>query len=149
MKYALPFFILFGLISCNSKSDLPEVPVRYLDGTSQDMSDIDGPAIVVLYQPGCDHCQRAAAAVEQNLESFSDYQVYFVSSASVYENQQFANTYKLNNQPNFHFGTTLGEYIVNTFGSIPTPSFYIYSEDEVLLKKFIGETPIEEILGVL
>lgn len=139
--------MLVGLLGCSQPSDLPEIPVQYLDGTSQDISGIEGKTMLVLYQPGCDHCQRAASTLEQNLQSFKEYEVYFISSAPVYENKQFATEYKLINQPNIHFGTTLGDYIIKNFGSIPTPSFYIYSSDGKLIKEFIGETPIEEILA--
>ena len=149
MKYAIYLFLLIATVGCNTSSDLPEVPVKYLDGSSQDMSEIDGPAVVVLYQPSCDHCQVAAAEVQKTLANFDGYKLYFISNAPLYETKQFADTYKLSNQSNVHFGTTLGDYIIENFGAVPTPSFYIYNEDGKLLTELVGETQIDKVLAAL
>lgn len=147
LVFALVLFILPG---CGpTENDLPEMPVQLTDNTTLDMKDVENKTILVLFQPDCDHCQRQAASIEETLPQFGDYQMYFLSNASIPELQQFANTYKLNKARNVHFGTTAAEHIVDNFGSIPTPSLYIYSEDGKLLNEFIGETPIEKILSVL
>jgi peroxiredoxin len=147
MKKLIYVFLIIFLASCgNEPNDLPEVPVRLIDGSSIDISELEGKTILVLYQPGCDHCQDAAVAMEQNRTAFDDYQVYFISSSPIAENQQFALQYKLINARNFHFGTTLVDYILEKFGSIPTPSFYIYSDEGMLEKEFIGETDINQVL---
>jgi peroxiredoxin len=130
-------------------NDLPDMPVRMTDGAFRQMNQVKGKSILVLFQPDCDHCQREAAGMSENLEHFNDYQVYFISSASAPELQQFATTYGLSNASNFKFGSTAVDNILNHFGSIPTPSLYIYSENGTLVKKFIGEAPIEEILAAL
>jgi thiol-disulfide isomerase/thioredoxin len=145
----ISLFMLFALAACSpKKSELPQMPVMLTNNTSLDMSELEDKTIIVVFQPACDHCQRGAASMEENLEKFKEYEVYFLSNATLQELQQFATTYKLNNVKNIHFGFTPGEYIVENFGSIPTPSLYIY-EDGTLQNKFIGETPIENILQVL
>lgn len=100
--------------------------MKLIDGSSIDISELEGKTMQVLYQPGCDHCQDAAVSMEQNRSKFENDQVYFISIAPIVENQQFALQYKRVNASNFHFGTTLGDYIIEKFGSIPTPSFYIF-----------------------
>jgi peroxiredoxin len=143
-------FILFLLPGCGpAENDLPEMSVQLTDNTPVNMKEVEDKTILVLFQPDCDHCQREAADIEENLVKFEEYQLYFLSNASIPELQQFANTYKLNNAPNVHFGTTPAEYIIQNFGSIPTPSLYIYSKDGKLVNEFKGETPIENILKEL
>ncbi len=170
MKYLLYLCILVLLPACNNQSeekrraaenmpeenvsegitnDLPDMPVRMTSGTFRQMNQVRGKSIIVLFQPDCDHCQREATAMKENLEGFSTYQVYYISSASPQELQEFAVAYGLDTAPNFHFGTTDVVNIIDKFGSIPVPSVYIYSENGKLQKEFIGETPIEEILQAL
>ncbi len=162
-------FVLLALTGCNSgentnsesgsagsentaesvATDLPSMPVTMTDRMMYNMDELKGKTILVLFQPDCDHCQREAASIQENLDSFSEYQVYFISSASLPELLQFAETYKLDNASNFHFGSATVDNIVGNFGSIPTPSMYIYSDTGNLVKEFEGETPIEEILEVI
>lgn len=159
MKYFATLFLALILSACNSgtadstetqvSNDLPDIPVRLTNGSFRQLNMLNGKAIVVLFQPDCDHCQREAASMSENLESFKSYQVYFISSAPLPALQQFAGTYGLKDASNFYFGTTDVNNIIEKFGSIPTPSMYIYSENGELLKEFIGEAPIEEILEAI
>ncbi len=133
----------------SQESDLPIMSVQMSDGTFQPINKLQGKTILVIFQPGCDHCQREAASMSEHLDRFKDYQVYFISSAATSDNIQFASDYGLSGASNFRFGTTTSDHIVQHFGSIPTPSVYVYSEQGQLLNEFIGETPIEEILQVI
>jgi peroxiredoxin len=156
MKNLTVLFLVLILFSCNTSenssdavNDLPAMTVRLTDGTFHQMNTLNGKTILVLFQPGCDHCQIEAVEISKNLESFKSYQVYFISSASVSNNQQFAANYGLAGASNFHFGSTTADHVVQNFGSIPTPSLYVYSENGELLTEFIGQTPIEEIIAAL
>ncbi len=150
MKYSIHLLLLLVLFGCKPEAnDLPPFPVKFTDGTTVEMNEISGKAVLVLFQPECDHCQREAMRIQENLDRFNDYQVYFISSASIYDNQQFATNYKLDKATNFHFGFASPDHVVQQFGSIPTPSLYVYSDGGKLVNKFIGETPIEKILEVL
>ncbi len=159
MKYIAYLFLLLLLPACNTGSsengetqvsnDLPDMPVRLTTGSFIQMNRLNGKSILVLFQPDCDHCQREATRMRENLESFNEYKVYFISSAPLPELQQFATTYGLSNAANFYFGTTDVNNIIEKFGSIPTPSMYIYSENGMLKKEFIGEAAIEDILGAI
>lgn len=150
MKYSLYLVFVISLAACGSiENDLPEMSVKMIDGSTQQMNEAEGKTILVLFQPDCDHCQREATAIQDNLERFNEYEVYFISSASLNDLHQFSVTYKLDDPPNVHFGTTDVVNIVEKFGSIPTPSLYVYSEDGDLTSKFEGETSIEQILQAL
>lgn len=71
--------------------------------------------------------------------------MYFISADPLTAIEKFGNDYDLLSQPNIHFGSTTVESVLNSFGSIPTPSVYIYLNQR-LVKKFNGEVQIEKIL---
>jgi len=158
-RLAYLFLLLILFQSCSTgtseqgnvseENDLPVMSVQMSDGTFQPINKLQGKTILVLFQPGCDHCQREATSMSEHLDRFKDYQVYFISSATSSDNAQFATDYGLAGASNFQFGTTTADHIVQHFGSIPTPSVYIYSEQGKLVNEFIGETPIDQILEVI
>lgn len=129
-------------------NERPGMPVTFPGGEKANVSQFSGKIILILFQPDCDHCQREATAIRENLDSFKDYTLYFISSASLSDMQQFAAEYKLK-ASNIRFAQTTVESIINNFGSIPAPSVYIYSEEGKLVQKFNGETGIENILNHL
>lgn len=127
-------------------TDLPNMQLAKTDGSRETAKNIQGKAMLVLFQPDCDHCQREAVQIREHLEAFQGYTLYFISDAPPAQLAQFAQEYKLGNQPNIHFAQTSIESILQHFGPIDTPSVFIYSDKGMLKKSFIGETPIEQIL---
>lgn len=130
-------------------SDLPMLPLTRLDGSRFMAKDLTGKAVLVLFQPDCDHCQREATQIREHIEAFEAYSVYFISDAALPQLRQFAKTYNLADQSNVHFAHATINDILDQIGPIQAPSLFVFSEEGKLVKSFIGETPIEEILKVL
>jgi cytochrome oxidase Cu insertion factor (SCO1/SenC/PrrC family) len=118
-------------------------------GEQISLRNLEGKNMFVFFNADCDHCQREATEIQNHLESFKNYSLYFISSDSPEDQQKFAKAYKLEGEPNVFFGRTEPMFIYQTVGSIPTPSMYIYSEERRLKKQFNGETPIEEVIQAL
>jgi peroxiredoxin len=146
-------------ISCSSKrsekdsaqaiaetNDLPPLPVRLSDGNTIQTKDLKGKTILVLFQPDCDHCQNEARQIQENLASFKEYRLYFISSSPIAEIEKFASDYQLAGYDNVAFGWTPTEAVINTLGPIQAPSVYIYSEKGKLVKAINGEVDISVIL---
>ncbi len=129
-----------------TQKKLPEIQLVKTDGSKVLASNITGKAVIVLFQPDCDHCQREAKEIKAHQDAFKDYSVYFVSPAPLGEIEQFAADYGFKGQANFHFAYTDLMNILNSFGGVETPSLYIYGNDQHLVKAFNGETPIGKIL---
>lgn len=127
-------------------SDIPWLPLTAPDSTQYMAKSIRGKAVLILFQPDCDHCQREAVQIQEHLPAFNGYNLYFISDASLDQLNKFALAYKLEGNRNVHFAHTTLNYILNTYGPIASPSLYIYSEKGRLIKAFNGETPIEEII---
>lgn len=132
-----------------ASSDLPWLPLIAPDSTQYMAKSIRGKAVLILFQPDCDHCQREAVQIQENLHAFHDYNLYFISDASLDQLEKFAQAYKLGGKGNVHFAHTSVNYILNTYGPVASPSLYIYSEKGKLKKAFNGETSIEEIRNYL
>lgn len=127
-------------------ADMPNILLIKPDKSQLFTRDIQGKSVLVLFQPDCDHCQREAVQIREHLKAFQDYTVYFISSAPLEEIEQFSEEYKLQGNPNVFFAHTDLMNILDNFGAVQTPSLYIYSKDQELVKAFNGETPIGMIL---
>lgn len=129
-----------------TKNDLPQMQINLINGPVLQAKEIDEKAILVLFQPDCDHCHREAKQIAENLESFKDYKLYFISSAAVSDIEKFGNDFSLIGKENVRFGFTPSENIYNNFGPIEAPSIYIYSDEGKLVKQFNGEVEVSELL---
>jgi peroxiredoxin len=127
-------------------SDLPTFEISLLNGTKTPVNKLSGKVALILFQPDCDHCQREAQQIQQNLKGFKDFKLYFISSATAGEIDRFSKEYKLTNLPNVFFASTSAQNIVNAFGPIEAPSIYLYSSDGKMVEKFNGEVAIEVVL---
>jgi len=130
-------------------NDRPDLALTGTDGSQLNAKALSGKLILIFFQPDCDHCQREAEQIQQNLGAFKDYQLYFISDAALPQIAAFAQTYKLAGNPAINFYQTSISDIMRTIGSVQLPSVYVYSNEGKLVKSFIGETPIGWILSVL
>lgn len=127
------------------QNDFPPMAVMPIDGTELKLTELTGKVVLILFQTDCDHCQREAAAIQENIDAFKEYSLYFISTTSPQDVQAFADQYKLTGYQNVRFCRTSSQSILESFGPIDAPSLYIYS-DRKLVKAFNGETDINEIL---
>ncbi|HYF67100.1 MAG TPA: redoxin domain-containing protein [Ohtaekwangia sp.] len=131
------------------KNDLPAMKLTFVDGKETSAKKLDGKSILILFQPDCDHCQREAQDIAGHLDSFNNYTLYFISSAPLEQISKFSVDYGLQDRANVSFAQTTVDDVLNTFGSIPTPSIYIYSSEKQLVKAFNGEVSIAEVIKEL
>jgi peroxiredoxin len=127
-------------------NDLPTMALTMLDGSQLQAKDLKGSTIIILFQPDCDHCQREAKAIHENIKAFQNYSLYFVSGATPQELDTFAHQYGFSSISNVHFANTQVQSIIDNFGQISAPSLYVYNGMGKLVTKFNGETDITQIL---
>ncbi len=127
-------------------NDLPNMTISFLDGSQMHAKKLEGNTIIILFFPDCDHCQREATQIQNNLGRFKNYTLYFVATTPKQEIEKFAMDYKLKNYKNVRFGTITVQEVLSNFGSVATPSLYIYSSEHKLVQTFNGETDIQTIL---
>jgi peroxiredoxin len=134
--------------SVSTINEYPNLLLTLANGKQVSARNLEGKNIFVLFQPECDHCQEEAVHIEQRLEEFKDYTLYFISSSPMDQITAFARNFNLDNRNNVTFAWTSTEGVLNHYGPIPTPSVYIYSNGK-LLNSFKGQTDIENIIGAL
>jgi len=127
-------------------NELPYLTFNNLDGTPTTTRDLPGGSIIILFTTDCDHCQREAKAIQENLPSFKESTLLFIAADPVESIQKFANDYGLANQANVRFGKAESVDVYMNFGSIPTPAIYVYSKEKRFIKSFLGETPVDQII---
>lgn len=130
-------------------NDLPTMPIQLNDGTELSAKTLEGKIILILFQPDCDHCQREAVQIRENLEAFKDYKLYFISSATLPEIEKFAADYELTDKDGVYFARTAAENVIGSFGPIEAPSLYLYSAEGKLVQSFNGEVDISVVLKYL
>lgn len=132
------------------QNELPNMLLTYADGTKLFAKEIVGKkAVLVLFQPDCDHCQAEGKQIHERANEFEAYTIYFISASSHAEMKKYAEDLKLNTHKSFHFVSTDVQSILDSYGPISAPSVYIYSETGKLLSKFNGQTDIEKIVKAL
>lgn len=161
MKKSFILLVVFLITGCSQPkkeesnkesgtNELPPLMMTLMTGEKVMASSLPGNTILVFFSPDCDHCQREAQAIQGKLAAFKKYKLYFIApSLPTGDIQQFAEKYLLNGYPNVLFAKADIPEVIRIFGPMSTPSFFIYSSEKRLVKKFDGETKVEEILKFL
>ena len=156
-------FVSSGMVTCSSKektveaeaksvvvtNDLPEMTLTVLNGSRVQAKALKGKIVFILFQPDCDHCQREAREIKEHLDAFRGYGVYFVSASTEEELEHFAKEYGLYGIENIRFANTTVQEVLNSFGSIPAPSVFIFNDEGKRIASFKGETEIDKIMAAL
>lgn len=164
MKIVYAFLVLSFMVSgCSSKkeekantstpsrqevNEYPPLTLKLENGEQLAAKSLKGNNVFVMFQPDCSHCQEEAIHIEQRLQEFNDYTLYFISSAPMDQITAFAESFDLDDQEQVKFAWTAPEGVLTYYGPIQTPSVYIYSDGK-LRQSFNGQTDIETILKAL
>ena len=130
-------------------NELPPLMMTLMTGEKVMASSLPGNTILVFFSPDCDHCQREAQDIQSKIDAFKKYNLYFIAPGLPADIQLFAETYHLTGYENVIFTKADIQDVIRIFGPMSTPSFFIYSIKKRLVKKFDGETKVEEILKFL
>jgi peroxiredoxin len=122
--------------------------ITSLDESKINVHALKEKTILILFQPDCDHCQREAKEIRENLEAFKEYTLYFISADQMAAVKKFGEDYDLIGHTNIYFAVTTVDDVIKNFGGIPAPSVYIY-DDQKLVQKFNGEVTIDRILQAI
>jgi peroxiredoxin len=129
-------------------NDLPFLTITKLDGSNISLYEVTGNAVLIFFRPDCDHCQNEGQQIGERKQVLRDYQVYFIAADSMKNIAKFASDYDLL-ENNFHFGQADNYQVYKTVGNMPSiPAIFIY-HDKKLVKRFDGETKLEEIMKFL
>jgi len=130
-------------------NELPLVILIEPTGKQFSTRNLPGNTILIFFGASCEHCQREATQIQKNLKRFERYTLYFISMDPFPVINQFAQEYGMNNRPNIRFMRADGASVSSSLGYLQTPTILIYAANRKLIKRFDGETKVEEILKFL
>ena len=110
---------------------------------------IDRPAVLIYFDPDCDHCQREADELRQHAATLASAQVLMLSSAPVSALKTFAKSHQIANLTNLQIAHIDRLVAYETFGFTSVPDVLVYHADGTLSKHFRGETSIAAIARCL
>src|SRR5258708_6083244 len=76
-------------------NEYPYMKLIMPDGSLRTTRELPAKSILILYFPDCDHCQREATEISNQLKAFENYHLWFISTAVYPDIDQFAKKYKL------------------------------------------------------
>ncbi len=105
--------------------------------------------VVNYFNPNCGICKTLAEELQKNLRAFKQTEFLFISKAPIGEIKEFAQTYRLADEPNFYFGTDPTLQFFNDFGEAQAPVIFIFNPNRELLHFKLGEISAVEILKII
>ncbi len=136
-------------VSDDAPGALPAFMITLTTGEQLMSNTLSGNLILIFYNPECDHCEREAEDIRKNLGLFENYSLYFIAASPLDVISEFARKYDLVGHSNVKFARAEIPDVMREMGPLGTPSLFIYSKEKQLVKKFDGETPVEEIAKFL
>lgn len=105
--------------------------------------------IFIYFNSQCDFCQHEAQSISNNLDSFKNVQIIFISTESIDTIKKFSEQYNLNNQQNITFLNDNLNTFSSRFDANNIPYLLIYDQNQKLIKKHKGQLNAKGILRAL
>lgn len=105
--------------------------------------------IFIYFNSTCDFCQHEAQSVSENLESFKDTQILFVSNEPIDLIKDFSKTYQLDNKNQITFLHDSLDVFSAQFDANSIPYILIYNTKSKLIKTHKGQLNASGILKYL
>ena len=171
----LIFFVLLGSpILCFSQGAPKQVPgtegqkthdeasinsslpvFQYITSTGKFITDTDlpknKPIVMALFNPTCDHCQKAIVEMKEKNEVFKNVTIVFVSSIANYTDlDNFVKITDVSTYPNFYICAAQDRFITSYF--MPNwilPQVMVYNKQRKLKKIFYETINTDSLLTYL
>lgn len=111
---------------------------NHIDGNKQ--------TIISLFHPSCEFCQAEAEQFRDVGTGLKRFELIWVSYDEKDSIQKFSKTYGLDTLPSMHFAYMDIEVMLERYGNVKFPTFLVYDEEGLLVKKRVGMTQPQEIL---
>ena len=157
LSLILPF-IIFVFCQCTStkktvieaSKEIPYFTFYTLDSQrfTKDSFDDKRTKLILYFNSECDHCEKQAKWLSEDIEAFSDLELTFISFEEMKAIKAFKDKHKFY-QKNITFLQDARLTFSDKFGVETFPSILLYTKKGKLIHKFEGETKVEKILEYL
>ena len=117
----------------------PQISITTSEGVTITNKNIpaDRPVLLILFNPMCDHCQKVANTIREQIETFSNTTVIFITGLNLIGNlNEFIDICKLKNIPNIIVGATDANQSAGLFQGKGIPQVMVYNKAQKLQKIF-------------
>lgn len=104
------------------------------------------PVLLIVFNPGCDHCQHETEAIVQNIDKFKNVHIVMASFVPLTEISKFREKYKLGNYKNIVLGQDTHYFLLSFYQGHSLPYLAFYNKKKGLISTFEGSMPIEKVL---
>lgn len=128
-------------------SALPEINYISVNGNSVLKPDTATEKMIIYFNTNCDHCKYELSQLNKNVEKFKNIKVYlFTSEKDLFKKPAVKSWSNLYKKDGITFGIIQKSEYENKFGSMITPSIFIFNSSNKLTRKIRGEIKIESLL---
>ncbi|MBK5273402.1 MAG: redoxin domain-containing protein [Bacteroidia bacterium] len=104
--------------------------------------------LLMIFNPGCEHCQHETEELIKNMDSFKKIQIVMATMMPLEEMKAFIEKYKLSEYDNIIVGRDI-HYVLPGFYSISNlPYLAMYDKQGKLLSTFEGTMKMEDLIKV-
>jgi|SRR5690606_2109067 len=130
---------------------MPKFSFKTLDNTDYTNANLklNTPTIFIYFNSECDYCQYEAESISEDLNTFKNIQIVFVSSEPIETIKEFSKRYHLNNHTNITFLHDYANTFSNRFDAQSVPYILIYDKKRQLVKRHKGQLNANSILKAL
>lgn len=129
---------------------LPPYQFYNLDGSLHKNSGKTGVNTCIIYfDPECDHCEFETKEILSHISSFQGTAFVMVSANTQSKIIDFVQKFKLKNYAQFTVLQDKENAFSRWFQLSQIPSIFVYDKNEILKRKFLGETRFEAIVKSL
>ncbi|MHB1687137.1 MAG: peroxiredoxin family protein [Ignavibacteriaceae bacterium] len=126
---------------------MPKIKYTCKNGTDVLKHDSTKETMVIFFNSECSHCKYELGELNNNIEKFENVRIYFFTTEKDFFQKPVVDRWKnLYTAPNIYFGIVDKDSYEKKFGSMVTPSIFLFSTSSKLTKKIYGEMKIERLL---
>lgn len=132
------------------KENREEIPIVVLqDMTGKEFSTQNIPikdfTLFIFFNPDCHFCQLKAEEMQKKANEFNKFNIYFISTTTEKEIQNFSEKYNLNKTENINFLHDGFNTFSTTVGANTVPFLMLYSDNR-LIKTYKGSVKLDLVL---
>lgn len=107
------------------------------------------PTIFIYFNTECEYCNEEAQMIHENLKTFENVQIIFISFENIKQIKNFAQNHQLINHDNVHFLHDSKNTFASTFDINSLPCLLLYDKKQNLIEKVKGQTKPEILIKKL
>jgi thiol-disulfide isomerase/thioredoxin len=157
LKIVFKVMILFALIfsfgkaqsqDSSAKKKIPPFRIEQVSGDSLFSKDLkkNMQSMIVYFDPTCEHCQAFTRSLLEQINSFKNTQIVYITYTPISEVEKFKNDFSLDQYSNFKIGTEGYSFVVQKFYSVMRFPFIALYNKKGSLISFYREAPTVDLL---